>query len=275
MSDSYAAWIGPVQTRRDYLTERLVASYRASLGPHLADLSAVPLGIHWCLSPDIEPSSALGEDGHPRKGGFLPPIPLRRRMWAGGEVQFYDDLVAGAEVTRVSRVQSVTEKQGRSGPLAFVAVEHDYQVDSRTLIKERHDIVYREGDVGGAATAPRPESAGRSDVDWTVDATSVLLFRYSALTFNGHRIHYDEPYARTVEKYAGLVIHGPLQATLLLNIAAAATGRRPARFAYRGVQPMIAPQSMHVRARIDGAAVHCWTENPEGRVGMTAQADFT
>jgi 3-methylfumaryl-CoA hydratase len=271
--DHLAGWTGRAEVTDDLVTPRLVAEFAATFAPHLAPVGAgeAPLGIHWCLSPAIRPMAELGPDGHPARGGFLPPVPLPRRMWAGGLVETLGAIRVGDAVTRRSRVGEVSSKRGRGGALVFVAVHHDYETARGLAIRERHDIVYREARPGGEAPAPGggPAPAER---DWTVETSPTLLFRYSAMTFNGHRIHYDRPYVTAEEGYPGLVVHGPIQATLLLNLAAALGGVAPARFRYRGLSPAIAGAPLRVAARRDGDGIRAWTEAEGGRTCMQAEA---
>jgi 3-methylfumaryl-CoA hydratase len=272
----FAEWIGRRSEAEDWISERLAASFRAILDPHLAEVpeGAAPLGLHWCLAPSIAPMAELGPDGHPAKNRDLPPVPQPRRMWAGGSIEKFDWLRIGDRVRRVSTIQDITRKAGRSGELWFVAVGHDYLTERGVAIRERQDLVYREaakpqpaGHPEGGSEAPaqrRPFVRSRM-----VDTPPTLLFRYSAITFNGHRIHYDLPYATEVEGYAGLVVHGPVQATLLYNLAAAEGGAAPARIDYRGLSPAIAGDVL--AARSDGSG-GCWTEGPEGQIHMEARA---
>lgn len=267
-------WIGREARAVDLVTPRLAEEFRATFAPHLAEGrdGEAPLAIHWCLAPAIAPAAGIGPDGHPERGGFLPPVPLPRRMWAGGEVEIHDGLRIGDAVTRRSTIEDVSAKEGRSGALCFVAVRHEYLTERGLAIRERHDIVYREAETGQPPPRPREEPRP-ADLTWSVDATPVLLFRYSALTFNGHRIHYDLPYATGEEGYAGLVVHGPVQATLLLNAAAALDGRPPRRFRYRGLSPLIAGGSFTVSAaRGPEGGLACWTGSADGRTCMEAEA---
>lgn len=272
----FAEWIGRKSESEDIVTPRLAASYRAIFGDRLAPVGAddAPLGIHWCLSPAIAPMEALGPDGHPAKNRDLPPIPQPRRMWAGGALETLAPIRVGDTVTRISTIGSITRKEGRSGELWFVAVHHDYVTPRGTAIRERHDIVYREAAKPGTArtTASEPAPAAEPiEGEWLVETPSTLLFRYSAITFNGHRIHYDLPYVTGVEGYAGLVVHGPIQATLLLNFATASLGRVPQRFSYRGVAPAIAGSPVRVRKTPDTEAGFR-TESLSGTVHMEATA---
>lgn len=274
--DHLRSWIGRTEEADDIVTPRLVAEFRATFDPHLAATPAgeAPLALHWCLTPRIAPTHALAADGHPAKGDFLPPIPLPRRMWAGGLTQFRAPLREGDTVRRVSRITDVSAKEGRTGRLCFVTIDHEYSVDGRVAIAERQDVVYREAATPGAAKEmPEPKpTQPHADLVWTVDATPALLFRYSAITFNSHRIHYDAPYATKAEGYAGLVVHGPVQASLLLNIAATVLGKTPAAFNHRGLSPLIAGTAFQVFARTDGDAIRCWTQNAEGTVCMEGDA---
>lgn len=270
------SWTGRTMSDTDIVTPRLDAEYRATFDPTLAPVAEgdAALGLHWCLSPAISPASGLGHDGHPRKGGFLPPVPLPRRMWAGGEIETRGVLRVGDTVTRHSRIGDISHKSGRTGALCFVAVHHDYATARGVVISERHDIVYREAATAGGGPAKAVTTEHRAaDLVWQVDTTPVLLFRYSAMTFNGHRIHYDPVYATEQEGYDGLVVHGPIQATLMLNLAATLLGRTPARFRYRGLSPLVAGSPVTVSGLRDGAGrIECWTTAADGRRCMEAVA---
>jgi 3-methylfumaryl-CoA hydratase len=260
-------WIGRTDEAEDVVTARLVEGFRATLAPHLAPAEAdeAPDLIHWCLAPPTAAMDALGADGHPARGGFLPPVPLPRRMWAGGEVRRLAPLRVGDRVTRRTTIGDVVVKEGRTGPLCFVTLEHEIATARGVAVRERQDLVYR-GPAGGAA-APA-EAPGEPDRAWSVEASPVLLFRYSALTFNGHRIHYDRRYAQEVEGYPGLVVHGPLQATLLFHLASVEGGGAPARFGYRAVAPLIDGQSFRVCIR----GQEGWVCGADGRTTMKATA---
>ena len=271
---SFSTWTGRTdKAPPDILTPGLLDRFRATLSPHLGDTGAAPAGIHWCISPPAVDAAGLGPDGHPAKGGFLPPIPLPRRMWAGGELEFIDPLREGDNVARLSRIADVQTKEGRSGKLCFVTVRHEFLTERGLAIRERQDIVYR-----AAATAPAPattpDARKGGDAEWQVTIDPVMLFRYSALTFNGHRIHYDEPYARDVEFYPGLVIHGPLQATLMLNLATARGGSLPRRFSFRGLSPVCGPQTLHIRAWTSEAGLELASVTAANVTAMTAIATW-
>ncbi|SEL16423.1 3-methylfumaryl-CoA hydratase [Roseovarius nanhaiticus] len=247
MSD-FSDWIGRSTTRTDPVAPRLLAEFRATLDGVLAPLD-VPPGVEFCLAPDICAPDLLGRDGHPRTGLYLPDLPLPRRMWAGGRIMRHAPLAEGDVVTRVSTIEDVTFKTGRSGQLGFVTVRHLYKTEGETRIDERQDIVYREDPAPGAPAPILPEADPWPEATaWDVTTTPTLLFRYSALTFNGHRIHYDAPYARAVEGYDGLVVHGPMQAIWMQNLASTVMGHAPARFDYRGTAPLICGEPVRVEA---------------------------
>lgn len=218
--------------------------------------------------------AALGEDGHPSRGGFLPPVPLPRRMWAGSEIDFHGNLRVGDTVRRASRVAEVTGKAGRSGPLCLVSVDHEISTGGDTVIRERQTIVYRDAPDGGGATPAPLEQAPVGDVVEMVEASSTLLFRYSALTFNAHRIHYDMTYATSAEGYPGLVVHGPLQASLLIQVAARSRGGRiPASFKFRGASPAFEGQPLFLHAgSVADDKLNLWTAQAGGPVAMHATA---
>lgn len=249
MSD-FTDWIGRCITREDVIAPRLLASFRATLDGALAPLD-VPPGIEFCLAPDICAQDLLGRDGHPRTGLFLPDLPLPRRMWAGGQISRTAPLAPGDIVTRTSTIEDVTSKTGRSGPLGFVAVRHVYSVQGEVRINERQDIVYRADPAPDVLAPAPPQAEPWPDAEgWDITTNSTLLFRYSALTFNGHRIHYDAPYSREIEGYGGLVVHGPLQAIWMQNLASTLSGAAPTEFEYRGLAPLICGDAVRVEARM-------------------------
>ena len=248
-------WIGRGSRREDTISPRLIAQFRATL-PDLAGEEEVPLGLFWTLSPDAYPPADLGRDGHPRLGLELPPLPLKRRMWAGGEIAFHGVFHEGDAVVRKSRIERIAEKIGSTGPLIFVSVRHEYSVAGGLVLSERQDLVYREDPEAGAPAPHYPDAPelGPAVASMPLVSDPVRLFRFSAMTFNGHRIHYDADYARGVEGYAGLVVHGPLQAVAMMTLAARVLCRCPARFTYRGMSPLVVGQDAVVEAhRLDGA----------------------
>ncbi len=271
-------WIGRTEEASDIVTAQLVKGLRATLfldigTPQSGD--AAPFTVHWCLAQPVYPASMLGPDGHPTRGGFLPPVPLPRRMWAGGEIEFLEPLRVGDDATRASRIADVTLKTGSTGTLCFVAVEHTITTPRGTAIRERQDIVYREMQVAGQNAAPSRQQAAPPPAKHRESHVSdpVLLFRYSALTFNGHRIHYDRDYVTKVEGYPGLVFHGPMQAALLVEFAAKLHGgTAPKKFSYRGVQPLFEGSEFSVNANETANGLELWVANSAGTPTMKATA---
>jgi 3-methylfumaryl-CoA hydratase len=234
---------------------------------------------HWLYFLPLYRQSEVGPDGHAKRGGFLPPVPLPRRMWAGSQFEFNRALRVGDRITRVSTIADVTEKSGRTGPLVFVKVRHEIRAndDASPAIVEFHDIVYREAPKPDEATPP-PKAApsqGSWLRHWIPD--DVLLFRYSALTFNGHRIHYDRKYVTEVEGYPGLIVHGPLIATLLLDLL---RSERPdavvRRYEFRAVRPLFDINAFDVcgEPSEDGKSVRLWAKDQEGWLAMDATAQI-
>ncbi len=275
----FRAWISREDHGSDLVTPELAKRFSATLDHPMSERigTLAPLGIHWCLAPPTLPTSTLGPDGHPERGGFLPPIPLPRRMWAGGSLALKQPLHVGDLVQRRSRIGDVILKQGRTGPLCFVTVQHEYKVDDRVVLAEDQEIVYRGLENHGPPPRSKPVSDDAPEARWTrtVDAEPTLLFRYSALTFNGHRIHYDRRYCNEQEGYPGLVVHGPLQATLLLRFAAEIRGGEAVHhFAFRSVAPLFDGATFHLNAVETGDGLQLWTADHTGRKAMTAQATW-
>jgi 3-methylfumaryl-CoA hydratase len=277
--DHLRQWIGRSEEKTDVVTAHLVRGLRATLFQEIGDPKAgdaAPFTAHWCLAQPVYPMSKLGPDGHPNRGGFLPPVPLPRRMWAGGELEFIEPLRVGDEMTRSSRISDVTLKTGSTGALCFVSVQHEISSPRGAAIRERQDIVYRDvapaGQNAAAKPAPAPPAAKHREVHM---ADEVLLFRYSALTFNGHRIHYDRDYVTRVEGYPGLIFHGPMQAAFLVELAAKLHGgTAPKKFVYRGVQPLFAPSEFSVNASDSAGGVELWTANSDGAPTMKGTATW-
>jgi 3-methylfumaryl-CoA hydratase len=275
--DHLRQWIGRSNEASDVVTAQLVRGLRATLfmeigTPKAGD--AAPFTTHWCLAQPVYPMSELGPDGHPTRGGFLPPVPLPRRMWAGGELEFLEPLRVGDEVTRTSRISDVTMKTGSTGVLCFVSVEHLITTARGTALRERQDIVYRDL---SAATAPAKAASAPPVAKHreTHMADPVLLFRYSALTFNGHRIHYDRDYVTKVEGYPGLIFHGPMQAAFIVELAAKLHGgAAPKKLVYRGVQPLFEGSEFSVNANETGDGMELWTANSAGQPTMKGTATW-
>jgi len=269
-------WIGREQQVEDVITPRIVDGLRATLGPEMTALDRLPASLHWCLAPEAVPQSDLGADGHAARGDFLPPVPLPRRMWASSDLEFLSDFALMDTVVRHSRIDDVELKAGRSGPLIFVTVRHEWSTSRGAALRELQKIVYRAADAPAAAS-PLPEiEAPLPDHQHTIVASEALLFRYSSLTFNTHRIHYDRRYATEVEGYSGLLVHGPLQASLLLEFAATLRGgARPRRFAFRAVGPLFDGEAFTVNARKTPDTIDLWCANAQGGVTMQAKAEWT
>ncbi len=276
--ESLKAWIGRTETLADTITpvpaRALAAVLDHERGPALPGDELPPVWS-WLYFLPVHRQSQVGEDGHPRRGGFLPPVTQPRRMWAGSKLQFHQPLRIGEAVSRLSRIDDISFKSGRSGALVFVRVVHETSGERGLAITEAQDIVYRDHPRAGD---PVPAaSAAPLDAGWTREVTPdpVLLFRYSALTFNGHRIHYDRPYATGVEGYDGLVVHGPLTATLLLDhLSRQYPAARVTHFQFRGVKPILdtAPFTLCGRIGEDGTSIGLWAQNRQGELCMEAKA---
>jgi 3-methylfumaryl-CoA hydratase len=261
---SWQAWIGREERRSDRIDPGHFARWLATFDREAPEGGTVPQAFHWCLCLPDAPTARLGPDGHPLRddslGSFLPPVPLPRRMWASSKVEFLAPLRVGEAVTRTSRVTAVTEKQGGSGTLVFVDVAHETSGPDGPAVREAQSLVYRATSEPGTPPAPPPLGEGRFDpAEWTahrlVVPSETLLFRYSALTFNSHRIHYDAPYAVGEENYRGLVVHGPLTASLLLDLAQRELGDNALKsFTFRGMSPAICGEELHLvmRSRENG-----------------------
>jgi 3-methylfumaryl-CoA hydratase len=271
-------WVGRSEVRSDLVTAAPIAALAATLDidiPYPKTGNALPPLWHWLYFLPFPRQSELGPDGHARRGGFLPPVELPRRMWAGGRVEFHHPLRVGESVTRTSRIVDVKFKEGRAGPLVFVLVRHEIASAGKAALTEEHDIVYRDHPQPREAS-PVPQSPPEAAAwERVVHPDDVLLFRYSALTFNGHRIHYDRRYATEAEGYPGLVVHGPLIATLLVDLvrsnlpAAAVT-----RFEFRAVSPIFDSGVFSVcgTPEDDGKTIRLWARGPAGALAMTATA---
>ena len=288
--DDLSAWVGRSPRSTETVDARLVRWLAATLDR--ADLldardgATLPPAWHWAFFIAVEPISALGRDGHPRKGGFLPPTAQPRRMWAGSRLHWHGDLRVGQAVERASTILKCEAKRGRTGDMVLVTVGHQFRAGDALLLDEQHDIVYRDeaSDLERRALAELAAQARAGGVHYErqgeivreVTVGPVQMFRYSAVTFNGHRIHYDRDYARETEGYPGLVVHGPLIATMLLEFlqAQVAPGRRVERFEFRAIKPTfdIAPFALHAAGPAADGSVSLWSTNNVGAVGMQATA---
>lgn len=272
--DDLTAWIGRSETIRDTIGATPVLALTATLdhpGTPVPAGTPLPPLWHWLYFLPMHRQSDIGPDGHAKRGGFLPPVPLPRRMWAGSQFEFHAPIRVGDAVERRSTIDAVTTKEGRTGKLVFVKVRHELRCNdvADPALVEFHDIVYREAKQ--AADVEPPPQRADTGAAWQREIVpdDVLLFRYSALTFNGHRIHYDRPYAMGEEAYPALVVHGPLQATILADLAVKNLSKPIATFDFRGASPAFDSAQLHVRGEPaeDGALV--WTEQG-GTKNMTA-----
>lgn len=258
------------ETRTERLTPALAARYAATFDR--APRDSVPQGIHWCLNTPEARTDALGPDGHPARVDHLD---LPRRMWASSEMIFHAPIALGAAVSRTSRVIDRQDKTGKAGRLLFVTVAHEIVADGEPAISERQAIVYREAAPAGGPPPPAPPPVEDREWDWTrsITPTEPLLFRYSALTFNSHRIHYDYPYVTLVEGYPGLIVQGPLMASLLLDLADRQLGPNAlASFAFRGVSPAFAGRPLHLLGARDGHDITFAIADDDRRAIMIASA---
>lgn len=265
-------WVGRTRRADDFIAPFQTAGMAATLDYAHApdDGDPLPPGWHWLFFADLPRLSAVGVDGHEARGDFLPPIPLPRRMWAGNRLAFRRPLAVGEQARRDTEILSVSEKQGRQGPLAFVTVHHTYSGAAGVALEEWHDIVYR-GPARPGDPPPRAEAAPmRARWRREVVPDEVMLFRYSALTFNGHRIHYDHPYVTAEEGYDGLIVHGPLTATLLLDLIARETPETTlAGVRFRAVRPVYAGRPLVLEAAPTDDGIAAWALY-DGAVAMRA-----
>ncbi len=272
------SWIGRSETLRDTITETPVKALNATLDHAPLDVRAgMPLFPlwHWLYFLPLHRASEIGPDGHARRGGFLPPVPLPRRMWAGSQFEFRTPMRVGDAVERTSTIADGTVKAGRTGQLVFVKVRHELRCNgaAEPAIVEFHDIVYREAKKP-TDVEPAPQAAPAA-ATWQRELVpdDVLLFRYSALTFNGHRIHYDRRYVTEVEGYPGLVVHGPLIATLLMDLLRRQVpDAQVDTFRFKAVRPTFDGRPMTVSGARDGSTVKLWAQDHEGWLTMDAIA---
>ncbi len=278
--DHLRQWIGRTEDAEDVATAAPLACLAATLDredPEPETGDPVPPGGHWLYFLPRTRQSDLDENGHAKKGGFLPPVPFERRMWAGGRIRFLSPLRVGDDIQRQSEILDVALKDGKSGPLVFVVVRHRVSGPGGLAIEEEHDIVYRGDSGGGQASAPAPKEPPE-DAPWkrVIDPDPVLLFRYSALIFNGHRIHYDRDYVTREEGYPGLIVHGPLIATLLMDLCRRENPKAPlSRFDYRAGSAIFDDGPFTVAGSPEeGGKAALWALDHDGAVAMTAEAEF-
>ena len=271
-------WIGRSESRSDIATTTPVQALSATLdrddpAPQAGD--PLPPCWHWLYFLPLHRQSEIGPDGHPQRGGFLPPVALPRRMWAGSRIEFQRPLTLGSRIRRDSRIADVSGKEGRTGPLIFVRVRHEIGDEQGVALIDEHDIVYRDNPKPGDPVPPTQAAPAEHDWSRTICPDDVLLFRYSALTFNGHRIHYDRRYVTEVEGYPGLVVHGPLIATLLLDLLRRELPEAKVKhFAFRALKPTYDVSAFQVCGRRgeDGQTVGLWARHGDGGLAMDATA---
>jgi 3-methylfumaryl-CoA hydratase len=283
--DLLKQWVGRSETREDLIHVAAVNAMAATLDKeqNLTAGAPLPLLWHWLFFWAVSPASGLGPDGHPKRGGFLPPVELPRRMWAGGRLKFDSDLPVASEAKRVSRIKAIDVKTGNSGRLAFVTVAHEIGAHGKVSIYEEHDIVYKSAPLENEVAA-QPTPAAKLLVPelalWQREIVpdDVLLFRYSALTFNGHRIHYDRSYVTQHEGYPGLVVHGPLIATLLVDVLRRNTDRTLKKFEFKAVRPSFEcadGRAIKLMAQTkDNSHVTLWAQDHEAYLTMQATAEL-
>lgn len=276
-----SAWLGRVQLLSATLEDAPVRALAATLDRPTPEIgNALPAGWQWLFFNPVAPQRQLGNDGHPLRtpDSFLPPLPLPRRMWAGSRIRYLAPLLVGARASRTSRIVRITPKSGKTGQMCFVTVEHRISSGGQECVVEEQDIVYREASSSAAPIESGPFEAARVRTSWQrlVTPDPVMLFRYSALTFNGHRIHYDLSYARDVEHYADLVVHGPLTATLLQNVAQEfMPGRQLAAFEFKGLLPLFVNRPVVLTAVLGSAnTMSLEAVAPSGHCAMQAVAEF-
>ncbi|PHQ71997.1 MAG: acyl-CoA dehydrogenase [Sneathiella sp.] len=270
-------WIGNHIECTEIIHPQSLDGFAALMDEDVPAPSVVPPGGHWMYFLPTDKQSRLANDGHTFKGDFLPPVDLPRRMWAGGRLTFHQPLAAGETAKKTSTIKSVTPKSGRTGNLVFITVEHEVSTANGICITEEHDIVFRDAPKAEGSAQKTPQQAPTNGTwDITVTPDPVMLFRYSALTFNGHRIHYDRDYCQQEEGYPGLIVHGPLLGTLLMRLAVKNMGNRPLKkFDFRNFNPVfdIAPFTLTGKAEDDGKC-SVWAIGPDGELAVSATAEF-
>lgn len=275
--NNWSEWVGRTSTLDDVVSAAPLRLMAATLDRSPEGIERQPLRPlwHWLYFLPAERQANIGPDGHPKRGGFLPPVSLPRRMWAGGRLKFLKPLQPGAAIQRMSRIDGVDVKEGRTGSLVFVKVVHQISDAAGVAIHEEHDIVYRDMPAPGMPAVPPRPAPTNEQFSRQVAPDPVLLFRYSALTFNGHRIHYDRSYVTQEEGYPGLVVHGPLIATLLLEqLQLEHPAARIEAFEFKAVSPLFDTAPFAVCGRVEGKSAQLWARGPQGQLAMQAFAQF-
>ncbi len=270
-------WIGKTIEVEDTITAAQANLMNATLDrePTLKNGDVLPPAWHWLYFHEAVQLSGLGVEGHPKLGGFMPPVPLPRRMWAGGSLIFDRPIVIGQPAVKRSTVTNITPKSGKSGELYFVTVEHEIYQGTSNCLHEKQTVVYREPPDPTKTLAQPPAAPENAEFSAEIQPDPIMLFRYSALTFNGHRIHYDADFCRSVEGYPDLVFHGPLTATLLLDLFYHRfSSDRIKTFEYRGIAPIFNPDRFSVNGSRKGMNGKAWAADHDGGLAMQAQISF-
>ena len=276
--DHLRKWIGKIDNVTDYVTPIVEQRYRATLNMDIGnpkDGDPVTSGLHWMLGWNLVKNDELGVDSHPALGEFLPPVPLPRRMWAGSEIKVLKPIRVGDKVIKQSTVADIQVKEGRTGLLCFVTAEYNFLVNDEVTINEKHNIVYRDISKSGGGSGYSKDIPEKADLSEKIFMHPTILFRYSAIGFVGHRIHYDHPYTVNEENYPGLIVHGPLQATYLLRAAEKLMGKPVKSFTHKVMAPVFANSEYIVGVdKMDDDSVSCWGATKEFGVTMRAEAKF-
>ena len=276
--DHLRKWIGKIDNVTDYVTPIVEQRYRATLNMDIGnpkDGDPVTSGLHWMLGWNLVKNDELGVDSHPALGEFLPPVPLPRRMWAGSEIKVLKPIRVGDKVIKQSTVADIQVKEGRTGLLCFVTAEYNFLVNDEVTINEKHNIVYRDISKSGGGSGYSKDIPEKADLSEKIFMHPTILFRYSAIGFVGHRIHYDHPYTVNEENYPGLIVHGPLQATYLLRAAEKLMGKPVKSFTHKVMAPVFADSEYMVGVdKMDDSSASCWGATKEFGVTMRAEAKF-
>ena len=276
--DHLRKWIGKIDNVTDYVTPIVEQRYRATLNMDIGnpkDGDPVTSGLHWMLGWNLVKNDELGVDSHPALGEFLPPVPLPRRMWAGSEIKVLKPIRVGDKVIKQSTVADIQVKEGRTGLLCFVTAEYNFLVNDEVTINEKHNIVYRDISKSGGGSGYSKDIPEKADLSEKIFMHPTILFRYSAIGFVGHRIHYDHPYTVNEENYPGLIVHGPLQATYLLRAAEKLMGKPVKSFTHKVMAPVFANSEYMVGVdKMNDGSVSCWGATKEFGVTMRAEAKF-
>ena len=276
--DHLRKWIGKIDNVTDYVTPIVEQRYRATLNMDIGnpkDGDPVTSGLHWMLGWNLVKNDELGVDSHPALGEFLPPVPLPRRMWAGSEIKVLKPIRVGDKVIKQSTVADIQVKEGRTGLLCFVTAEYNFLVNDEVTINEKHNIVYRDISKSGGGSGYSKDIPEKADLSEKIFMHPTILFRYSAIGFVGHRIHYDHPYTVNEENYPGLIVHGPLQATYLLRAAEKLMGKPVKSFTHKVMAPVFADSEYMVGVdKMNDGSVSCWGATKEFGVTMRAEAKF-